>query len=567
MKKNFFLPVIIFGILNGIVNGDPVVKTKYGDIQGFEFKAERGSEAEVFLGIPFAKAPLGELRFEKPQPLDPWEKTFEAKQSASPCLAWPDLLNPNGTEDCLYLNIIRPKEPSEDPEGYPVMVFIHGGAFLMGSSLDSNYERAADRLVSKGVIFVAPQYRLGPFGFYTSGDSEAPGNYGIWDQIEALKFVQKVIKEFGGNPSKTTIFGESAGGASISLLSVTPEAESLFSKSIPMSGSALSSWALSERTFLNSGKLEKASNCLGSSKEKKACLKKKTSKDLMEAQKTFIHHAIPPDSMLASTFNPRIDGVLFENKDFEEIYSFREKKHVFIGICSMEDIIFGIKNPIMKSEGKYLPLDPEVAANLDETSFKVNVNALFSQNNAYGKQKEKAIQKIIEFYLEHSSKYSHHKIFQTYIELFSDLHFNIPALREALIKTHFGHTVYFYLYDFAPFPNPLVDGASHAADVMALFGGNFLMPNIPLQGDYGTTVEVFTDLLVNFAKTGVPKSGDLEVPKTEKNKVPFIQVNQNPKIGNDLWKEKLEFWNNLAEEFGFDWPSAKWIGKEDKDEL
>ncbi|KAE9546560.1 hypothetical protein FO519_010228, partial [Halicephalobus sp. NKZ332] len=152
---------------------DPIVNTRYGSIRGFEFRSERGFETEVFLGVPFAKPPVGELRFEKPQPPIPWEGILEAKTPKPPCIAQPNFFNPNGQEDCLYLNLIRPKLPSTKPNGYPIMFYIHGGDFLFGSADDANY-KTADRIVSKGVILIAVQYRLGVLGFYTTGDDVVP---------------------------------------------------------------------------------------------------------------------------------------------------------------------------------------------------------------------------------------------------------------------------------------------------------------------------------------------------------------------------------------------------------
>ena len=151
-----------------------------------------------------------------------------------------------------------------------------------------------------------------------------------------------MIKDFGGNPSRVTIFGESAGGGSTSLLSVISEAENLFAQSIPMSGSVVSAWALNDNVVLHSKKLNKASHCNGSSKEIKKCLKKKTSQEFIDAQKAFVVEFIPGDEMIPTTFNPRKDGELVEkNLDFDQVYDSRKKKPTFIGICSMEDVLFG----------------------------------------------------------------------------------------------------------------------------------------------------------------------------------------------------------------------------------
>ena len=254
------------------------------------------------------------------------------------------MFNPRGKEDCLYLNLIRPKTASKNPDGYPVMVFIHGGAFLFGSAGDADYEKAADRVVSQGVIFIAIQYRLGVLGFYTTDDDVISGNYGIWDQIQALKFIQEVVRDFGGDPDNVTIFGESAGGACTSLLTVTREAEGLFRRSIMMSGSAKALWVVSRNGLKSSNKVEEVLGLSGPSQEKKKKLKTLAAKELVDATKTFIKDLSPGDTMKLNYFNPTFDGKLIRKEvlnDFEGYSKELKKKEALIGLCSQESILFG----------------------------------------------------------------------------------------------------------------------------------------------------------------------------------------------------------------------------------
>ncbi|GMR45892.1 hypothetical protein PMAYCL1PPCAC_16087 [Pristionchus mayeri] len=219
------------------------VQTTRGTVRGF--RIDQGSNrsalfygaADIFLGIPFAQPPLGALRFQLPRPICPYqgevgELAFKPKcaQAASP-------FSPGGTssEDCLYLNVFTPS--TAVPRAYPVMVWIHGGAFEIGGANEYDYEGAVRNLVSNGVVVVTIQYRLGPFGFFTTYTEEFPPNRGLYDQIMALRWVQQEIAAFGGNPSMVTIFGESAGGVSVSALSLSPLARGLFHRIIPQSGS------------------------------------------------------------------------------------------------------------------------------------------------------------------------------------------------------------------------------------------------------------------------------------------------------------------------------------------
>uniref|UniRef100_A0A914Y6X2 Carboxylic ester hydrolase n=1 Tax=Panagrolaimus superbus TaxID=310955 RepID=A0A914Y6X2_9BILA len=292
----FFLMLFISGLTLVKSNTDAIVKTEFGEISGINYVTPNGYETEMFFGVPFAKPPIDDLRFEKPFPPTPWTSPLQAKELGARCATYPDEMASGGKEDCLTLNIIRPSKPSEDPSGYTVMVWIHGGAFVVGSAVDYNHTETAERMVSHGIIFVSINYRLGPFGFFSTGTLEAPGNYGLWDQIEALKFIQRVIGAFGGNPKAVTIFGESAGGASVSWLTLTPEAKDLFARAIPMSGSALAPWAHTDDVVATSTKLIEATGCHGSNNVKK-CLKTKTTEEIKEATSKFAKTVLKADGV------------------------------------------------------------------------------------------------------------------------------------------------------------------------------------------------------------------------------------------------------------------------------
>lgn len=225
-----------------------MVSTKYGDIEGVEsfYQNSTGPFKSVskFLGVPFAAPPIGNLRFKPPDPPRQWKPDVrQAKQHGNIC--WQDddyevfirIFTQDFvySEDCLYLDIYSPNVTLS----LPVMVYIHGGGYESGTALIFQ----SDMLALHGVVVVVIQYRLGPFGFMTTGDSAAFGNYGILDQVAALKWVKENIKNFGGDPSKVTIFGKSAGGTSVSLHLLSPLSKNLFHQAIAESGVDLSSFA------------------------------------------------------------------------------------------------------------------------------------------------------------------------------------------------------------------------------------------------------------------------------------------------------------------------------------
>lgn len=196
-----------------------------------------------YLGIPYAAPPVGELRFKEPQPVDNWKET-RACTTYGPACPQNDPAEMSGgdtgpvDEDCLFLNVWTPATSPSDR--LPVMVWIHGGGFTTGAGSLALYNGA--NLASKEVVVVTINYRLGPLGFLAhpalsqENENASSGNYGLLDQIEALKWVQRNISGFGGDAGRVTIFGESAGGISVCDLMVSPLSDGLFQRAISESG-------------------------------------------------------------------------------------------------------------------------------------------------------------------------------------------------------------------------------------------------------------------------------------------------------------------------------------------
>ncbi len=220
---------------------DTQVRIDSGVIEG-KVGPEQGVRS--FLGIPFAAPPVGDLRWREPQPVAPWDGVREATEFGPRPMQgsiYSDMVfrDKGPSEDCLYLNVWTPASTSK--EKLPVMVWIYGGGYRAGGSSEPRQD--GGRLAAKGVVVVSMNYRLGVFGFFShpgltaeSGRS-ASGNYGIMDQTAALRWVQRNITAFGGDPANVTIFGESAGSYSVSIQMATPTARGLFGKAIGESGS------------------------------------------------------------------------------------------------------------------------------------------------------------------------------------------------------------------------------------------------------------------------------------------------------------------------------------------
>ena len=242
-KKTAMLAVAGMTILSACTEkkGEEVtlqVKTQYGVLEGFE---EDG--VKKFLGVPFAQAPVGELRWKAPQPVLPWEGIREAKVFSD------DPMQPNifgdmnfrgsgRSEDCLYLNIWTTAKTTAD--ALPVLIYFNGGGLMAGSGSEPRYDGSS--IAKEGVIGVTANYREGVFGFFAHPDLTATseykgsGNYGFLDQVAAIKWVKENIASFGGNPDRITIVGESAGSFSVSLLMCSPLSKDLIAGAMLSSG-------------------------------------------------------------------------------------------------------------------------------------------------------------------------------------------------------------------------------------------------------------------------------------------------------------------------------------------
>ncbi|KAM5126897.1 fatty acyl-CoA hydrolase precursor, medium chain-like [Mantella aurantiaca] len=228
--------------------GKPQVTTRYGALRGkTDTVKETDRTAHVFYSIPFAKPPVGPLRFAAPQPPEPWTAVREATEYPPMCVQDPKILRYmmmalNSTspilplsEDCLYLNVFTPANRKKNDK-LPVMVFIHGGGLRLGGA--GMYEGSAMSAM-EDVVVVSIQYRLGMLGFLRSEDGRVSGNFGFLDQVAALRWVRDNIEDFGGDPGLVTIFGESAGAVSVAALVLSPLARGLFHRAIAESGSAI----------------------------------------------------------------------------------------------------------------------------------------------------------------------------------------------------------------------------------------------------------------------------------------------------------------------------------------
>ncbi|XP_024868450.1 esterase FE4-like isoform X1 [Temnothorax curvispinosus] len=484
----------------------PIVTVNQGKLQGILEENLLGSHHYFsFKGIPFAAPPVGELRFKDPEPPTPWEGIRDASKNSDICaqLEHSKTQVVVGSEDCLYLNICVPYNVYRTT-GNPVMVWIHGGGYVLGSGNDTH--KRFDYLVKKDVILVSVNYRLGALGFLNLDHEVASGNQGLKDQVAALKWIKENIKAFGGDPNNITVFGVSAGSTCINLLMLSPLSKGLFHKAILQSGIITSDWAMiRNQPEANSFKL--ASILGNDSKDPEKViefLRTIPTVKIIKAQ----HKVLTPEEArtLNVPFGPTIDD--------------RAKKPFLpYPISQLLDDDNNIPIMIGYTSHEYISL-------LQDTSEKT-LKTMYADLPRYvgnfinSQDPEKIMQmteKIKQKYFCNKLPFTEESI-PSIIRWLSDLHFNIP-IEDFVDKRRKKKHVPTYFYRFSYVGNEKIEknlinnnkltaiGAAHTDDMSYLFYIPKYKINNPQPPAIDTKdrkmLEILTRMWTNFAKTGNP---------------------------------------------------------------
>ncbi|XP_068117424.1 cocaine esterase-like [Hyperolius riggenbachi] len=520
--------------------GKPTVNTRYGTLRGTTLTVKDTERTvHAFYGIPFAKPPVGPLRFAAPEPAEAWGSIREAFEYPPMCpqpleltkkmfsLMLEEVTHSSLSEDCLYLNVFTPADRG-DNAWLPVMVYIHGGGLVMESA--SMYDGSA-LSVYENVVYVAIQYRLGILGFLSTGDGQAAtGNYGHLDQIAALRWVQENIQNFGGDPKSVTIFGESAGGASVSSLVLSPLSKDLFHRAIAQSGvSTMPGLMVSkpeELTFYRNF-VANSSGCDPATLVD--CLKEKSEQEIISII-SFNKFLVIPTC---------VDGI-FLPKPAEEILAARENIKVpfLIGVNNHE---FGWLIP---KSGDLLIFD-----GLPKKSLQSYLNPEF-----LGSFPNIPVSLLDEYFGDTDDPLV---IRNRYLDLQGDVMFVIPAISIAKHHRDSGSPVYFY--EFHRRPSVYKDSrpdwvkADHGDELLFMLGRAFLRDGVYYKSrDYPKEEKTLSKTMMkywaNFARTGDPNSpGLVHWPQYDQEEG-YLQIDIQQKAAQRLKDAKYKFWTKVLPE-------------------
>ncbi|KAJ0178415.1 hypothetical protein K1T71_006238 [Dendrolimus kikuchii] len=526
------------------------VTVAQGKLRGGEAKTPSGYDYYEFLEIPYAKPPIGDLRFKNPQYPESWEGERDATSYHNENIACQvDFQNGklSGSEDCLYLNIFTPKVKTKSTL-LPVMVYIHGGGFIYGSGTKKS-ECGPDYLIENEVVVVTINYRLGVLGFLSLDIMEAPGNMGLKDQVKALEWIQKNIENFGGDKNNVTIFGISAGSASVEYLMLSPLAKGLFHKAILQSGSALNDWAINFEYKQLLYQLLKELIYKGSTDDNQAIrafLLKTPVLNLMgaafQATETFTTKriffgfvpTIEKDFGKGDTFLSELPHKLLKEGRFNNVPVIR-------GFCDLEGAIMNMMKPFAVKEL------------LDKKDFAGHWAYEFNAAD-----KDKYNKKITTEYLDTIKSNDDFDKFAT--DFFGDLHFVAGIALSARLASSKNTPIYMYLFTFEGNLNAtkalfgvMRKGASHGDDLGYLLRHTAMDFKILTESDIIARNRM-TRMWTNFAKTCNPtpsKTEEIPVewPVYTKESPLYLHFDQDLTIISEYQPKKLDIFEEIYEKY------------------
>lgn len=445
-------------------------------VTGGEVQGVVADGVASFKGIPFAAPPLGDLRWKAPQPFKPWAGIKKADSFAPGCMQDSGLARmmrapTNFSEDCLYLNVWT--SAKSKGEKLPVMVWIYGGGFAVGATNVPLYD--GTKFAQKGVVLVSVAYRVGPFGFLAHPElsresGKGSGTYGLQDMIAGLRWVKENIKQFGGDPSRVTIFGESAGGIAVSMLAASPPAKGLFHRVISESGGSFAPVRSDNEAGQNVPSLQLAESA------GKSFLEGLGAKDIRAARALSSEQI---QKLLSGgglgRFWPVADGDVLPGDQYELYQAGRfNDTPVLIGTNSDEGAMF-------------------VRGSVTPAALEQRIRA------GFGPQADT----ILNAYPHATDQ----EAFKSSKDIFRETAFAWHTWTWARLQWQKGKgKAYVYYFDHRTPATP--DGANHGSEISFVFQTQGVLGPPPQPGD-ATLSDLMNTLWINFAKSGDPNGAGL----------------------------------------------------------
>ncbi|XP_054282532.1 esterase B1-like [Macrosteles quadrilineatus] len=528
-----------------------VINTSFGPIEGQQFLSEWSKQIVYsFKGIPYASAPVGDLRFKDPVPPKKWTQVRDCTIHGPIC---PQILAMSNSEtnlmdeDCLYLNVYSPQLPSQERKpALPVILWIHGGGFYKWSG---NYDAyGPDLLIAEKVVMVTLNYRLGALGFLNMDVQDAPGNAGLKDQRLALLWIQSEIHNFGGDPHQVTIFGESAGAISAHLHYISPISSGLFHRIIGDSGSPLA-YRVREDNRHYAEELAKLLNCPHENTSKVlSCLRTAPYEDIVRAQGLV---KAPQDSKTGlNVWTPTIDKTSPSPLLPEFPYKLlKQKKDFFV------PVLMGI------NDGEGI----DRFSNQNEETIKNIINDL---EYLYALQVPEAklcpselkAEKLRQFYFKDASPSEVHA--RGYVDIYTDVLYAYGSVVNAReYQTRSSVFVYYFTFS-GRFKNEFIEqiqrkydisGVSHTEELNYLFINEDNRKTLEENSNEYITRRRMVKMWTNFAKHGTPTIGpdpllqNVHWLPAKKGGTNHLQIDVNlTMISEDLLPHRAALWDDIT---------------------
>ncbi|PIC46076.1 hypothetical protein B9Z55_005881 [Caenorhabditis nigoni] len=538
------------------------IPTSLGYLRGVRVPTKQGFYVDYFKGVPFAEKPERlrtvwvkiflvycscrssttaifvpaqhvklETLFQKSELVHRWPGIYKALKYPPKCIPAHRPANESEfSEDCLYLNVLKPSGLNT-VEKYPVVVFIHGGGFQEGDGNDASCEAFAENFVSKGMIVITIQYRLAMLGFLSLGctDPLIPCNLGLWDMVTAFQYINKTIEDFNGDVNRMTLMGHSAGAMAVSLHSLSPISSVYFKNYIQLSAS---SWLLTKYKTSNVEDTQRILhdlNCnISSAKSIFECVNSSSLDSMYSAQ---------VDTNLWPMFG---DDLLPDIPD--NLVSTTQNQKVMMGMMTLESLYF-----------TYLKSSPTIFPFIQRSTIEEYINS--SVAIQYGTNWESANADLSNYYLSKNVSENDYPYFMWQRSLIdSNIVFDMPILREARARSSVSPNLYLYHFPYfnpAEFDETFPVKATYHCQEFPYIWGVYKDNYFEFNDDDRMVSSFLITSLTNFIMTGNPSTSNFTWKLYDSN-VTNTVIQPTPTTGQNLFHSDFNFWDSMAARYQFD---------------